>query len=344
MKDLFEKLTNLGKLRRLGKLAILGLTHYDLRDPQVTYHGFETNLLYRVTTARGERFMLRLAYPGWRTLEDLTAEALWLTALSADTDIPVPSVLPTRDGELVLSITSPEVPDVWPMTLMRYAPGRLLGHYLTAPNLEKMGRLFARLHQHGTDWTPPVNFTKRRFEHWMSRGEPDLISSYGGTRENEVQGKHQVEISAMHRAWIDRLIAQVEGAYQALDRSDLRVIHCDLWHDNIKLHQGVLYPFDFEDTVWGYRAHDIAMAMLDLLETVGEARYSPLLEAFQSGYQSLLNWPEARIEPFQIGRMLWVINWVARHQPDYLAGMIERHIPVFEHYERTGAVILPKSG
>ena len=340
----YQNLTNRGKLRRLRKLAVLGLTHYGLPNPQITYHGFETNLLFRVTTAGGERFMLRLAYPGWRTLADLTAEALWLTALNEDTDIPVPAVLPTRDGKLVLSIISPEVPDVWPMTLMRYAPGRLLGHYLTQANLEKMGRLFARLHQHGLDWTPPVEFTRRRFEHWLSRGEPDLISSDGIPQESDVQGVHHVEISALHHRWIDKMIAQVEGAYQALDRADLRVIHCDLWHDNIKLYQGVLYPFDFEDTVWGYRAHDIAMAMLDLLETVGEARYSALLEAFQRGYQSLLPWPEARIEPFQIGRLLWKINWVARYQPLYLAGMIERHIPVFEHFERTGAVILPKSG
>jgi Ser/Thr protein kinase RdoA (MazF antagonist) len=340
----YENLTNSGKLRRLRELAILGLTHFDLPDPQITYHGFETNLLYRVTTAGGERFMLRLAYPGWRMLADLTAEALWLTALSEDTDIPVPAVLPTRDGELVLALLSPEVPDVWPMTLMRYAPGRLLGHYLTPANLEKMGRLFAQLHIHGASWLPPSDFTKRRFEHWLSRGEPDLISSHGVNLQNKTLRKGQVEVSPAHRAWIDRMIEQVEGAYQALDRSDLRVIHCDLWHDNIKLHQGVLYPFDFEDTVWGYRAHDIAMAMLDLLETVGEARFAVLLEAFQRGYQSLLTWPEARIEPFQIGRMLWMINWVARHQPEYLTGMIERHIPVFEYFERTGAVILPKSG
>ena len=340
----YENLTNKGKLRRLRILAILGLTHYDLQDPQLTYHGFETNLLYRVTTAVGERFMLRLAYPGWRTLADLTAEALWLTALSQDTDIPVPTVLPTRDGELVLSITSPEVPDVWPMTLMRYVPGRLLGHYLTPANLEKMGLLFARLHQHGKSWTPPANFTQRRFNHWLSRDEPDLISSDGCTHVNPRHGVNQVAISHIGRTWIDRMIASVEGAYQELDPSDLRVIHCDLWHDNIKLHQGMLYPFDFEDTVWGYRAHDIAMAMLDLLETVGEVRYLDLLGAFQRGYQSLLPWPEARIEPFQIGRLLWKINWVARHHPDYLAGMIERHIPVFEHFERTGAMILPKSG
>ena len=337
----FDQLTNLGKLRRLRKLAQLGLSHYDLKDPQLTYHGFETNLLYRVTTGADEQFMLRLASPGWRTLEDLQSEALWLNALSGDTEIPVPAVLPTRSGDLVLSIASPEVPDTWHMTLMRYAPGRLLGHYLTEENLAKMGRLFAQLHQHGADWNPPAGFTQRRFEHWLSRGEPDLISGYRSLGENESLSNPTAVLSPSQRVWMDRMSEQVESAYRAIDPSDLRVIHCDLWHDNIKLHRGFLYPFDFEDTVWGCRAHDIAMAMLDLLETVGEERYPSLLKAFQRGYQSLLTWPEERIEPFMIGRMLWVINWVSRFQPRHLDQMVSRYIPVFEHFKETGDVILP---
>jgi Ser/Thr protein kinase RdoA (MazF antagonist) len=328
-------------MRRLRNLAALGLTHYDLKDPKLTYHGYETNLLYRVTTANSERFMLRLASPGWRTLTDLQSEALWVNALERDTDIPVPTVMLTRDGEGVLSIKVPDVPDIWHMTLMRYAPGRLLGYMLTEKNLAKMGRLFAKLHIHGASWQPPAGFTQHRFEHWLSRGEADLISETG----NLTPGRDRpVSLKPKQQTWIDRMIGQVEAAYAAVDQADLRVIHCDLWHDNIKLHQGQLYPFDFEDTVWGYRAHDIAMAMLDLLETVGEDRYPKLLKAFTRGYTKLLAWPEERIEPFQIGRMLWVINWVACNQSQYLQKTVERHIPVFEHFDQTGQVILPKTG
>lgn len=341
--QLYNNLTDLGKLRRLRNLAITGLTHYDLTDPQLTYHGFETNLLFRVTAAGGERFMLRLAYPGWRTLADLQSEALWVNALSRDMDIPVPEILLARTGEHVLPLSSPGVPDVWHITMMRWAPGRLLGHYLSTPNLAKMGRLFAELHIHGAAWRIPGGFTTRRFEAWLSRGEPDLISLNGGSPAIASDIDRKAAVPPAQRAWIVQMIEQVEAAYAAIDRSDLRVIHCDLWHDNIKLHQGRLHPFDFEDTVWGYRAHDIAMAMLDLLETVGEERYPALLGAFKRGYGSLLPWPEDRIEPFQVGRMLWVINWVARHQPEHLARMIPRYIPVFEHYQRTGQVILPKT-
>lgn len=117
-----------------------------------------------------------------------------------------------------------------------------------------------------------------------------------------------------------------------------------MWHDNIKLYRDELYPLDFEDTAWGFRAHDIAMAMLDLLEATNEARYAELLSAFRRGYETRMTLPDDRIEPFQIGRLLWKINWVARYKPQGLTKMIERHVPVFETYAQTGRVVHPPAG
>ncbi len=276
--------------------------------------------------------MLRLAYPGWRTFEDLWSEALWLEALGRETDVPAPRIVPARSGEYVLPMGRPDIPKVWNASLMSWVPGRLLGHYLTERNLEKMGELFAELHHHGAAWTPPAGFTTRRFEHWLSRGEENLIVG-DGQAVDAARGASRELLERMHR--------HVELAYAAIDRSDLRVIHCDLWHDNIKLDRGVLHPIDFEDTVWGFRAHDIAMAMLDLLEATDEGRYAELLAAFRRGYEASMAWPDDPIEPFQIGRLLWKINWVARHQPQGLTSMVERHVPVFEQYERTGRVAKP---
>jgi hypothetical protein len=42
-----------------------------------------------------------------------------------------------------------------------------------------------------------------------------------------------------------------------------------------------------------------------------------------------------------MGRLLWKVKWVARHQPQWLGRMVERHTPIFEHYQHTGKVIQP---
>jgi len=332
----FEALSDAGQLRRLRTLAQAALRHYDLSGPTLTFHAFATNVLYRVRTSSGERFVLRLAVPGWRTLDDHLAEVAWLDALARDTSVRVPRIVPTRSGAKVLPLSVPGVPGTWNALLMTWLPGRLLGHHLSEQNLARLGALFAELHHHGGSWTPPDGSTQRRFEHWLSRGEENLLTPREGVAAGAVDA-----LPAAWRSMLDHTDRLVEAAYAALDRRDLRVIHCDLWHDNVKLHRGALQPFDFEDTVWGFRAHDIAMAMLDLLEATDEARYATLLSAFRRGYEAHLTWPDDAIEPFQLGRLLWTLNWIARHEPRALADAIERHEAVFEHYRRTGQVVRP---
>ena len=327
----YHQLSPKAKLRRLRILAESALAEYDLADPSIVHHGFETNLMYRVRAGNEQRYMLRLASPGWRTPIDLFSEATWLEALARDTAIHAPRMIQARDGRYIVQASVPGVPDLWNVSLMTWVPGRLLGYYLSEKNLARMGALFAELHCHGITWTPPPGFTTLRFEHWLSRGEPNLIA---GDADNRIPpGDARRTVERMHRL--------VEDAYASIDRRDLRVIHCDLWHDNIKLHNGALHPFDFEDTVLGYRVHDIAMAMLDLLEATDEERYQELLRAFRAGYEAHTTWPDQPIEPFQIGRLLWKLNWIARHHARWLTPAVEKHQPVFENYERTGRVAKP---
>lgn len=327
----FADLTPAGKQRRLAALAVAALEAYDLKVRRVRVHAFATNLLYRVRSDTGERFMLRLAVPGWRTLTDLQAEAAWLEAIRRDTDIAAPTVVRARDGEAVLPMRAPGVPDVWHATLMTWVDGRLLVHHLDEVNVTRLGELFARLHVHGKAWTPPAGFTDRRFEAFLSRGEPDVLFGEGAIDE---LGADDRSAFLQARAWVER-------AYASLDRDDLRVIHCDLWHENVKVDRGRLRPFDFEDTIWGYRLHDLAMGMLDLLETVGPERYPDLLAACKSGYEQLLPWPEGDLEVLQIGRLLWKANYVARFHRASFGRMGGAYGRTFRGFEQNGALRLP---
>jgi Ser/Thr protein kinase RdoA (MazF antagonist) len=330
----FASLTRIGKVRRVRQLAAAALNEYDIRVNSMRIHTFATNLLYRVRSDRGERFILRMAYPGWRTLEDLLAEAAWLDALHKDTDIGAPLVIRSSNGDSVLPMNGLGVPDTWYATLMTWVDGRLLAHHLTCANLERMGDLFARLHLHGKSWKPPSDFSTKRFEAFLSRGEPDVIFGDGVVQTFRDDDKRAFLLA---REWVER-------EYSNLDRSDLRVIHCDLWHENIKLDGGRLRPFDFEDTIWGYRLHDIAMSMLDLLETVGAARYESLLASFHSGYEMLLDWPEGNLGVLQLGRLLWKANYVARFARESLASLSEQYGYIFRSFEHTGELRLPNQG
>ncbi len=331
----YETLTWPGKLRRLRRLAEFVLTHYDLTVTRIVLIGADTNVMYRVYAADGRQYALRLANGQWRTLADAQAEVLWLDALAQTTTIPVPQIVRTKAGDALVTPTLAGLPAGQHALLMPWLPGVILGQRLTPLNLTKMGELFGTLHRQAGCWQPPAGFTTRRFDKPIARGEAEQLFSDAALAIYD-QATAQV---------LADLYAKVTAAYQALDPADLRVIHCDLWHDNIKLHQGVLYPFDFEDTIWGYRLHDIAMAMLDLYEVVDQPTYETLLAAFRQGYEEQLPWPKGDLALFQIGRILWRINFFANHidrfGADWLAKDAAFNANLFNRYLDTGRLIPP---
>ncbi len=308
----FDQLSHAGKMRRLHRIAMAALTRYGLADASCALLGASTNTIFDVRSRAGERLVLRIATPGWRTLCDLQAEAMWLEALAHDTDLCTPRVIRSIDDEMVITLKTESTPAPLHVTLTTFLPGMLLGRRLNAANLKKMGALFAQLHQHGKAWQPPAGFTTRTFAHFLSRDEPNALMDAPTA--------------------VQQAIARVEAEYASLDRADLRVIHCDLWHDNIKLYRGALCPFDFEDTIWGFRLHDIAMAMLDLREVVDEATYLRLINCFREGYTTLLDWPAGNLDALQAGRILWHMNYLKRHNPDFDQRFMPFHVALMQRF------------
>ncbi len=325
----FEQLTRRGQARRLKTLALHALEHYPLDVVDLRLVGTFTNTLFRVRTVGGQSYVIRVCTPGWRTETDLRSEAMWLEALGREADIGAPVPLPARDGSYLVTAHAEGVPEPRHCLVMSWLPGVLLGKRLTKANLHSMGALFARLHGHGAAFRPPPGFTERRMEGVYARGEEQVLWHC-----DEAFTPDTSEV--FRRAW-----ALVEQAYTRLyaDPAGLRVIHHDLWHDNVKVHRGRLHPFDFEDTAWGYPVQDIAMALEDLMMDVDADAFEPLQAAFRQGYEGLSSWPEryeGEIDAFRVGRLFWVANYVARYQRPYLRQHVDWTTRLFAGYLDTG--------
>lgn len=314
------------QLLELRRIARLALAEYAIEIRRVRLLlPLATNAIFRVDTARGP-LALRVGLPGWRDFDDLLAEAGWMTALARDTAVKVPVPVHTRHGDGGITVNAPA--GAHHVMLMSWLPGRLLGRQLTPANLFKMGVLFAQLHRHSGGWTPHSTFPQRRFDQIFSRGEAEIWQAAA-----ERAGVARDDI-----ALIGHVCGRVNTAYAALDPADRRVIHGDLHHDNVKVERGELCPFDFEDTVWGYRIHDIAMALLDLWDEVGAAAYDRLLGSFHRGYTTLEHWPDGDLTLFQLGRYVWRLNWTATHRSERVAAATVATAAAFRHTLDTGTL------
>ena len=320
-----RRLTWRGFQRKQYPIALQMLSAFGIRADRIRLISSSTNFIYRLSVG-DDRYVLRLAFPGWRSLQDAEAEAAWLEALGRDTQIPVPRLLSTTGGEKVARIGDRHA------VLMTWLPGMLLGRRLTEENVSKMGALFGQLHLHAAGWRRPADFPAKTFNRFLSRGEPEALFAEA----------RLPDYTAADLKTVRRMADRVNAHYAALDPADLRVIHCDLWHDNVKLHRGNLLPFDFEDTILGYRLHDIAMAMLDLAEdTDTETYYGQLLPAFRRGYENRLAWPQGSLETLQMGRVLWRLNWIGNRVPADFPAAARFNAELFRRFEATGRLVDP---
>ncbi|MEM7021065.1 MAG: phosphotransferase [Pseudomonadota bacterium] len=321
-----KHLTPLGRLRRQRQFVTRALTQYPIDFDRVDLISTATNFIYRARDAEGGIYALRLTAPWWRTEDNLRAEVAWLRALARDTDLALPKIVESAEGESYIRLHDRRLNTQRRAVLMTWLPGMLLAKRLNHRNVRKMGELFAKLHVHARSWSLPRDFPQIAFTGFLGRNEPNLLfdDRYGGCLPPHVR---EVLAAARHCA---------NRAYRSKNSDDLCVIHCDLWHENIKIYRGELAPIDFEDTVLGYREHDIAMGLLDLAEDVSNQTYKSYLESFVGGYERVAPYPKSDILPFQLGRILWQLNRTAQFAPERLPAAAQSKAVILAHALDTG--------
>jgi Ser/Thr protein kinase RdoA (MazF antagonist) len=315
-----------------SSLALSALQQYDLDVREVRFVGQYTNTILRAWTSDKKSYLVRVCRPGWRTLEDLRSEAAWLQALSRDPQIGTPAPVMARNGDFVVEVGA--LPEPRRCVVTTWIPGVSMAKRMTEENFTKMGVLFTRLHEQALTFTPPPGFTTRKMDSIYARGDEDVL--FGD--------RYRHAFSQRSREVYERTRQVVEEVYAGLFRQPgMRVIHDDLGHGNILVYRGRLHPLDFEDIIWGHPAHDIAMALQDLMREVPPADFERLRACFRAGYESRSAWPESapgQLDAIRAGRMIWVTNYVARYEEEYLEQHIAWNARVFEHFLESGEVSL----
>ena len=320
------QLTWLGKLRRQRQFVSKALAQYPIVFDRVDLVSAATNFIYRARDVDGRHYALRLTAPFWRTEDNLRAEIAWLRALAQDTEIPLPRIIESTEGEPYVRLDDSRLNVQRRAVLMTWLPGMHLTKRLNARNVWKLGELFAKLHGHARKWSLPSDFPRIEFTGFLGRNEPDLL----------FENRHFGSLPPHLRGVLKATRQRVDQAYETKKGNDLCVIHCDLWHENVKIYQGKLAPIDFEDTVLGHREHDIAMGLLDLAEDVPNEAYETYLQSFVDGYESVAPYPENDILPFQLGRILWQLNRIAQFNPERLAETAQSKALILERALDTG--------
>jgi Ser/Thr protein kinase RdoA (MazF antagonist) len=218
--------------------------------------------------------------------------------------------VPTRSGALVTGALVPGVPEPRYCAAFSWVPGPNLADRLSLENVEKLGELSARLHDHAGTFAPPEGFSIPTATSVFPFGDPVVL----------FDPEYRHLFPHARRRVFELAVERIQGAIDALYAGGPGpcVLHYDLHQWNVKVFHGRLYAIDFEDLMWGYPAQDLAVTLyyFQHLEN-GPA----LRAALRRGYTRRREWPEryeGEIDTYLMGRGVDLVNFILQDtNPDY---------------------------
>jgi Ser/Thr protein kinase RdoA (MazF antagonist) len=292
----FVDLTPRAQVHRLRAAARDALAQYpfDVTGLRLISHAYNTS--FRVDTADGRRFALRINVQSRRRSEWIAAEMAWQAAIAADTDLWVPTPQRTRDGALTASVWFEPLGTMLTAVVYSWLPGRDLGDAVTPAQMRVVGAAMATLHTHASTWQLPTDTDLPLFDDTLF-GDQDRMT--GDERSGLVTGEQS---SVLARA----LAAARHHQAAMFARATPIALHADLHQWNMKWWRGRLSIFDFDDSGRGVPLQDLAISAYYV------RRVDPALErALHEGYASQRPLPDVTGEQYEAciaGRNLLLLN------------------------------------
>jgi Ser/Thr protein kinase RdoA (MazF antagonist) len=302
MKD-FSRCTYRTQVTRLRKLAHNALVHYPFEIASVKLIAHWNNTTFDVLNRMGERFVLRIGRPGFQDLPQVLSEIFWLGRIDRETDLSVPGVAVSKQGEGVVKMGAEGVPEERLCVLFHRRRGHFYTRGLRPHHYEKAGRFMACLHQFSQSFVPPDSFTRKM---WTVE-----------TALGCVQNVDQNAFRALLRPGDDAVYSAVRDWYSevwhtlGLRREVYGPIHGDFHPGNILFMSDGVGAIDFDECGWGHYLHDVAVALMGIRK---DERYADLRTAFLKGYRVVRDLPEVldgALNGFTAGRLLGLAVWTA---------------------------------
>ena len=316
----FEELSTQERLDGLQQLARVALARWRLDGAPLSLLKYRENAVFKVTDpGSGERCVLRVHRPGYRTDAELRSELQWTAALIA-AGIEAPATVPTVTGELFVTVGHEAVPQPRQCDLLRWVEGAIIGdieagHVASAEEVRSShflsGRLAARIHDHGEHWPRPPGFTRIVMDFEGLIGSRGYLGPYGDCKL----------LSADQVALLDRARDGIAAALAAFGQTPDRygLTHGDFLPENLLREGETVRIIDFDDCGFGWHVMDIATSLLFLL---GEPQYEDAFAGFVGGYRTVRPLPDQHLEMlpvFLLTRAMTYVGWCGSRPEERLA-------------------------
>jgi Ser/Thr protein kinase RdoA (MazF antagonist) len=269
-----------------------------------------SSTLFRIDGLDGPKLLMRIIPIDDEFFARLRASVLWLHALSQETDLCVPTPMPTLQGEWLPRF---DLDDGSRLVIMmvRWLEGRLCNRQLTPRHLVALGRFQGELHRHSQAFV--VESATRRS---MPGGYADTVAEQGLNKGWLTEHAADLVLEAGER--IDAALLQIETVP---DQTGL--VHGDLHQWNVLYRGDVAAAIDFDDCGIGAYSLDMASSLVYLrCPSVGNHDhrriYPAMAEGFLNGYATMRSLPadlDEQLSHALAARQLSLLRWIVCDWP-----------------------------
>lgn len=318
------------------EIAQAVLTHYDLSNVQLTFLQRSQNTTFRVETPTKNKFLLRfhagieVANEGlqesWREPSAIEGELLWLNALARDTELTVPQPVANRLGQWVTSIARTELETSISCSLLQWIEGEHIDGEPTAQQIQQLGVLMAKLHQHSSSWLLPVGFSRPTYnvERLLA-----AISQLGVLVQSGIISSDDYQMFQKAAVQVQEFIPSLQQTCESWG-----VIHADLHQGNYVFDSEEVRPIDFSRCGFGFYLYDIGQSLGDV--------EASLRWHFFEGYSTVKALPanyQSAVETFFVGSTVENFAFLSANPQEYewlsraVPYVVENHLLPYLHGE-----------
>lgn len=300
----FEELTRQAKILRLRRLAKVALAGYGLGDARFKLIRLAGNAVFRVYDSQSilsgadsdlfekDQYLLRIHDKREQPTDAIKLEMEWLKAMRRDAGLPVPEPVPALDGRLLIRTSIPDVIEEHDCTLLRWVKGRYVIKNIQPYHFRAQGRIMAQLHNHASQWQPPDDYMKRRFD----RAGLFENDAGAGMPNSKAWPLLPPKYSDLFRQVADKT-KQVMEAW-GKDPQLYGLIHADCGIDaNVLFRNCKARIIDFDGSGFGYYIYDLCLAVEHCWES---NRYFLFREALLEGYAEYRPLPLEQLKCFEL--------------------------------------------
>jgi acetylornithine/succinyldiaminopimelate/putrescine aminotransferase/Ser/Thr protein kinase RdoA (MazF antagonist) len=270
-------------MQAIRALVLRGLKQWGIQDAEVKLLKHRENSVFKVTLKDGTNYAFRVHREDYHNKAELLSEITWMKALN-ESGIPTPAILPAQNGEMVVSVTHPDVTAPRLCTILEWVEGTLfddLGRVEKGMQKEleeryfKLGGIAGKLHNQSANWQIPEGFVRHA---WDKEGLLGETPFWGRFWEHPVVTPEQCNLMGKARIVLSGMLDQLGKG-----RDVYGLIHADFLPENVLVDGDKLNLIDFDDCGYGYFLFEMATS---LFPHINQPFFDELTDAYVKGYRT----------------------------------------------------------